>query len=177
MGKRTTLSKKLRFDVFDRDNFTCRYCGKTPPDVKLVIDHMMPVKEGGGAEPANLITSCSECNAGKGAKILERGANDKNDRRRAQEYMEQRDAAKLAVRTIEAQADMRASVEELLCREFAVPSAQHALVSHVCNLMVEFDPQTVISWVGQTAARGIHYSSAGRYLSGIARAVRKEGAA
>lgn len=65
-----TISKGLRFDVFRRDKFTCQYCGKTPPQVALEIDHIIPLSEGGSDDFSNLITSCFECNRGKGKKIL-----------------------------------------------------------------------------------------------------------
>jgi hypothetical protein len=64
------ISKKLRFDIFKRDQFTCQYCGSHPPDIILHIDHMLPVAEGGGNEQDNLVTSCSDCNLGKGARLL-----------------------------------------------------------------------------------------------------------
>jgi len=60
-----SLSKILRFEIFKRDDFTCRYCGKKPPGVVLEIDHVIPVVEGGGNEAANLVTSCFDCNRGK----------------------------------------------------------------------------------------------------------------
>ena len=120
-GKRVPLSKKRRFDIFDRDNFTCRYCGKSPPDVKLVVDHIVPVAKGGGSEPANLVTSCSDCNAGKGAKVLERGSNDANDRRRAQEYLEQRDTALIALEAIKAQNALRYTMEQVCTEAFGGP--------------------------------------------------------
>lgn len=28
MAKRKSLSKKIRFEVFKRDSFTCQYCGR-----------------------------------------------------------------------------------------------------------------------------------------------------
>jgi 5-methylcytosine-specific restriction endonuclease McrA len=43
MNKRKSISKKIRFEVFKRDSFTCQYCGSKSPDVTLVIDHIMPV--------------------------------------------------------------------------------------------------------------------------------------
>lgn len=64
------ISKGLRFDIFRRDGFTCQYCGWKPPDVILEVDHIMPVSEGGGDEPENLVTSCFNCNRGKGTKLL-----------------------------------------------------------------------------------------------------------
>ena len=42
-NKRKSIGKKKRFEVFARDEFTCRYCGKQPPEVQLVIDHIKPV--------------------------------------------------------------------------------------------------------------------------------------
>ena len=67
---RKALSKKIRFDIFKRDYFTCQYCGDTPPKVVLQVDHINPVKLGGTNEQDNLITSCQPCNIGKGAGSL-----------------------------------------------------------------------------------------------------------
>jgi len=60
----------MRFEVFKRDKFTCQYCGKTAPDVVLNVDHIHPVKDGGDNDIVNLITSCADCNSGKGARKL-----------------------------------------------------------------------------------------------------------
>lgn len=62
---RQPLSKRVRFEVFKRDGFTCQYCGSHPPDVVLECDHITPVVEGGGNEEENLVTSCFNCNRGK----------------------------------------------------------------------------------------------------------------
>lgn len=70
MSKRKTISKKTRFEVFKRDNFTCQYCGGKSPEVVLHIDHIAPVAGGGGNDIMNLITSCEPCNLGKGAREL-----------------------------------------------------------------------------------------------------------
>lgn len=61
------VSKSLRFQVFRRDGHTCQYCGGRPPDVALVVDHVVPAALGGSDEPANLVTSCRDCNTGKSA--------------------------------------------------------------------------------------------------------------
>lgn len=61
------VSKALRFQVLRRDGHSCRYCGGTPPDVRLVVDHVLPATLGGTDSADNLITSCVDCNAGKGA--------------------------------------------------------------------------------------------------------------
>lgn len=67
---RKAISKKLRFEVFKRDEFMCAYCGSTPPAVVLQVDHIHPVAEGGTNDIDNLITSCQPCNIGKGANVL-----------------------------------------------------------------------------------------------------------
>lgn len=68
---RTPVSKRLRFDVFKRDFFTCQYCGRKPPDVVLECDHVIPVAEGGPSEAHNLITACFDCNRGKADRPLD----------------------------------------------------------------------------------------------------------
>lgn len=70
--REVTLS--VRFSVFSRDCFTCVYCGKSSPDVKLHIDHLIPKSKNGSNKIENLVTACEECNIGKGDKIL----NEKN---------------------------------------------------------------------------------------------------
>ncbi len=70
MAERKPISKKMRFEVFKRDNFTCQYCGRHAPDVVLECDHIKPVAEGGKNTMLNLVTSCFECNRGKGKRKL-----------------------------------------------------------------------------------------------------------
>lgn len=68
---RIGISKKLRFDVFKRDQFACQYCGAHPSEtVLLEVDHIHPVAEGGTNEIDNLVTACFDCNRGKGAGLL-----------------------------------------------------------------------------------------------------------
>ena len=68
--KRKGISKKIRFEVFKRDSFTCQYCGRKAPDVVLAVDHIKPVKTGGINNILNYITSCVDCNIGKGCREL-----------------------------------------------------------------------------------------------------------
>ena len=67
---RVVLSKRQRFEVFKRDNFTCQYCGRKPPDVILEVDHVCAVVSGGTNEDYNLLTSCFDCNRGKGSSPI-----------------------------------------------------------------------------------------------------------
>jgi hypothetical protein len=62
--------KKLRFQVLARDNFTCQYCGRKAPDVQLQVDHVKARKNGGTNEVDKLVTSCVDCNIGKGTLVI-----------------------------------------------------------------------------------------------------------
>jgi len=64
------VGKRLRFEIFKRDNFTCRYCGNKSPKVILEVDHIVPVSEGGSDDEMNLATSCFDCNRGKSNRNL-----------------------------------------------------------------------------------------------------------
>lgn len=70
-GDRKALKPSIRFNVFKRDGFRCQYCGRTPPDVVLEVDHIVAVADGGENAIDNLITACFDCNRGKGAVSLE----------------------------------------------------------------------------------------------------------
>lgn len=61
------VSRRLRYEILRRDNNTCQYCGQAAPDVKLTVDHVVPIALGGGDEPSNLVAACADCNAGKSA--------------------------------------------------------------------------------------------------------------
>jgi hypothetical protein len=69
--KRKSLSRAARFKVFNRDGFTCQYCGQQPPRVVLEVDHIVPVSGGGSNHVENLTTACFDCNRGKAARGLE----------------------------------------------------------------------------------------------------------
>jgi CRISPR/Cas system Type II protein with McrA/HNH and RuvC-like nuclease domain len=64
------VNKSIRFKVFARDGFTCQYCGKTPPEAILEVDHIMPRSKGGFDCIENLVTACRDCNRGKSDKVL-----------------------------------------------------------------------------------------------------------
>lgn len=65
LGSLMAVSRRLRFEVLKRDNYTCRYCGAKAPDVTLTVDHVIPTTLGGGDDPTNLVTACEPCNSGK----------------------------------------------------------------------------------------------------------------
>lgn len=59
------ISKRLRYEVLNRDDHTCRYCGGRAPEVQLTVDHVVPAALGGSNDPSNLVAACKGCNAGK----------------------------------------------------------------------------------------------------------------
>lgn len=68
--RRVNPSKRMRFEVFKRDLFTCQYCGATAQQAILVCDHINPVSNGGLTEMDNLVTACEACNQGKSDRLL-----------------------------------------------------------------------------------------------------------
>lgn len=60
-----TVPKRTRFEVLKRDNHACRYCGQTAPEVRITVDHVIPVALGGDDSPTNLVAACFDCNLGK----------------------------------------------------------------------------------------------------------------
>ncbi|MBX7254039.1 MAG: HNH endonuclease [Candidatus Promineofilum sp.] len=62
-AKRTPIPRKLREQVLERDNHTCRYCGRR--SAALCIDHVYPVARGGATTIENLVAACGACNSKK----------------------------------------------------------------------------------------------------------------
>ena len=60
------LSPRRRFEIFKRDDFTCHYCGKKSPEVKISVDHLIAISNGGSDDNSNLVTACMGCNIAKG---------------------------------------------------------------------------------------------------------------
>lgn len=56
----------LRLALYIRDGRACVYCGATPPEAILTLDHWHARSEGGGNEPTNLVTACVSCNVQRG---------------------------------------------------------------------------------------------------------------
>ena len=68
-GAQRTALYRLRQRVFERDNFTCRYCGTADsPREWLIAEHVVP---DGPTTEENLVTSCRSCNKLKGGRTPE----------------------------------------------------------------------------------------------------------
>lgn len=88
--KRTTITKKMRFEVFKRDSFACQYCGMSAPEVILEVDHINPVNNGGETTLINLVTSCRDCNRGKGKRKLSDKSEIEKQKKQLEEINEKR---------------------------------------------------------------------------------------
>lgn len=95
---RKAISKKLRFDVFKRDNFKCQYCGAEAPKVVLHVDHINPVAKGGKNELLNLITACEGCNNGKSDRLLSDDSAVAKQRSQLEELAERREQLEMMLK-------------------------------------------------------------------------------
>ena len=67
--ERGKVSNKMRFSIYRRDGYRCRYCGRTGRN--LEIDHIKPIAKGGKSTYDNLQTLCAYCNKEKGDTYFE----------------------------------------------------------------------------------------------------------
>lgn len=65
-SKKQPIPRQLRWQVWERDNFTCVHCGTRR---NLTIDHIKPEFAGGTPEIDNLQTLCGPCNSRKGRRF------------------------------------------------------------------------------------------------------------
>lgn len=63
--RKLPIPDDLRWQVFLRDNFTCRHCGSR---LFLQADHITAESAGGPATMDNLQTLCRSCNSRKGTR-------------------------------------------------------------------------------------------------------------
>ncbi len=61
--------KLTRLEVFNRDRYTCQYCGERGR--QLTIDHVIPRYQGGEHTWENLVTACIPCNRRKAGRTSE----------------------------------------------------------------------------------------------------------
>lgn len=171
---RKSTGKRLRFEIFARDGFRCRYCGRQSDEVQLVLDHIEPHSKGGPTVPENLITSCADCNAGKAAKRLAEFLPTDADRlAREQEMREQQRALEVAYRTIEARQAVEFAVRECLIQCFGSDAIGKPSIHVLMAYFNEHGPELLFSWIHK-ASSVVEIRDAGRYVSGIRRRWKQE---
>lgn len=62
--------KFSRATIYQRDRYTCQYCGARPGAKGLNYDHVVPRSKGGETTFENIVTACFDCNLRKGSKTL-----------------------------------------------------------------------------------------------------------
>jgi len=67
MVKRPYRKRKMtRFEVFNRDRYTCQYCGKETK--QLTLDHIIPRYRDGQHTWENVVSACVACNRRKAGR-------------------------------------------------------------------------------------------------------------
>lgn len=67
---------ELRATLFERDGWSCRYCGDAVTMETATLDHVVPVSRGGTDDPDNLAAACLMCNSVKSGRTYEEAAPD-----------------------------------------------------------------------------------------------------
>lgn len=138
MAERKAISKALRFEVFKRDHFTCQYCGRMAPDVILEVDHIKPVAKGGDNDILNLVTSCRDCNRGKGKKLISQNDALKKSQKELLELAEKTEQAQMMI-------DWK---NELLETRIIQADSVAALIESLTGLkLIEKDKQIILKQI------------------------------
>ncbi|MFB0556306.1 MAG: HNH endonuclease [Dehalococcoidia bacterium] len=67
MVKRPRRQRKLtKLEVFNRDQYTCQYCGRQTKE--LTLDHVIPRRRGGEHAWENVVSACKVYNRHKGGR-------------------------------------------------------------------------------------------------------------
>jgi hypothetical protein len=167
----------MRWAVFARDGFTCRYCGAQAGQdgVELHADHVVSVADGGTDTYDNLVTACQKCNGGKGARSIQAApaACEVVSRLQAQArtIKDQADAMKAA---IEAKRVAEQAAVDLKCGAYGVQKVRMRPreATRIAALCREFGADVVLEWYHSAASRKVSEWEAVLYVSGIARKVR-----
>lgn len=169
-GRLMAVPRGLRFEVFKRDGFRCRYCGRGPEAVLLEADHVVPEHDGGPTTIENLVTACADCNRGKGARSLTTAPAELDLAARAHD-LEERAAQITAM--LEAGAHLAAAHDELVDRLAGEWDARVGGDLDRASLSVfarHFSYEQLVAAMDITGSRrGLSWSARFRYFAGILR--------
>lgn len=179
MAKRKSLSDSIRWAVFARDGFCCRYCGKQAGEdgVTLAVDHIVSIADGGDNRLDNLATACKTCNGGKAAKSLMGIPTTEAIVARVEARAKTAEAlAKQLKYTMDLNAWTDQQIVNIKCRAYGSESTifDKAEKSIVRNLLTEFGPELVIEWYASAARNGCLEDKAVKYICGCARNERED---
>lgn len=139
--RRKSISKKTRFEVFKRDGFTCQYCGRMAPDVILEVDHINPVANGGDNDIMNLVTSCRDCNRGKGKRKLSNKDEIKAQQAQLKELSKKREQLQMLIewrKELESLEDMQVDMVQDVFSKFSKATLTDAGRSSVASYIKKY---------------------------------------
>lgn len=70
INKATRQVAFSRRGIFQRDGYTCQYCGRGFAPEDLTLDHVIPSSKGGSTSWDNIVASCVPCNQKKGDTLI-----------------------------------------------------------------------------------------------------------
>jgi hypothetical protein len=182
MAERKPISKKLRFEVFKRDKFTCQYCGRMSPDVILEVDHIKPVSDGGKNELINLVTSCRDCNRGKGKVKLSDDAEIKKQQRQLIDMADKKEQLEMMIGWRDELLDIEQkqvdSIEKLIESLTGYGLTQHGrtvVLKHIKNFSyLEVYEATEISFIKYFEDSDYSFGVALKKIGGICYNIRQK---
>lgn len=126
--KRLAVPRRVRFEVFKRDSFTCQYCGEHAPNVVLEVDHIEPISKGGDQTSIiNLITACKGCNSGKSNILISDQAACQKRKRQLDELQARREQIEMMAEWQQSLVDLTDQSVTLCASLWAKVSAPFAL--------------------------------------------------
>lgn len=66
-----TLTRKQWQEIKERWDYRCLCCGRQEPEIKVTLDHIVPVCKGGGTTPENTQPLCQPCQHKKHTKVID----------------------------------------------------------------------------------------------------------
>ena len=71
MNNGGNFTKEEWKQIKEKYNNTCLRCNKKEPEIKLTVDHVLPISKGGRHEKGNIQPLCLSCNSGKKDKHID----------------------------------------------------------------------------------------------------------
>ncbi|MBA3645331.1 MAG: HNH endonuclease [Gemmatimonadaceae bacterium] len=143
-----------------------------------MVDHIIPVKEGGTGDDDNLIAACQPCNQGKAAKRLESVAPNPTARKRIRKN--RRDlikAAALAREAEEALHELRQTVVNLWCSVRQTDDIETSTLHVMVRYARDYGVPMLGDWITKAATKFPYERDykIGKYVSGIRRKMIEQG--
>lgn len=153
--KRKGPTKKIRFEVFKRDSFTCQYCGKKAPDVVLHVDHIEPISKDGDNNILNLITACDACNAGKGDRRLNDSSIIDKQRKQLEELQSRKEQIEMLLQWQKELLNLKDYVVDQVADYWSEQVDGYSLNEHgiqnLKKLLKRFSPEEVMTAIKDAA--------------------------